>query len=892
MKIRNLIMVAIAVLMTLVSCDPAVDLGLPSIKIDGDGTLEFEVAGGDQQITLTATRDWQVECDADWLDILPASGSASAEAQTITVSARSNPGMDRTADVKFTIGMAFKTLTVTQKGPGGSAEALIVYANDFDKEIATQTYGTSGDKWPYCDQFDGWKNEKGTGAAGVEYVFKGMSARNNANSNSNYSDYEGSGNNNLLFSTNNYFAIKNITLGTPRTYTVSFGTEKYAGDGDNTFVPAEFHVYISKDASKWVELQYAFPAEFKNGRWDLASSTFTLPADVQTLHMYFKSDLTGGHRIDDLKIVVSDAEGTAVDFSTGVEIELDSSTGGGNNGGQESDATAIYHNNFDKTVSAKVNNNWPYLDQFDGWKNAAGTGAADVTYTFKNASARASSDNNNIWLPKSGAYFSVQGIALGGTTSLKLTFSSICGSPGTYKKQFNSEVLKVYVSSDNAKWVDLDYEVTVTEKEFESAVTTFSVPEGTASLSIAFEKVADETDGYRIDDVKLVASETAGTSVDFTTGVEKNFTDGASGDNGSEEGGETVVVTKSIETGDYWIMTADKSKVVIPIDDSEGKGFGYWNVTAAAGGVSTAENAFTFTWVEGKGYTIQDSDDRYHYMTDYNSFSISTSEQNNGSHYWAVTANTDGTYSIVNTVSGKTVQMSSYGNFCPYTDVTGDLPTLVKADDPVEGGDDGSGDEGGEVTPPEGGEDPGDDNGNTGGDVVTGTYAKIESVEDLAAGTYYMAGYLTEYSYKSNGETFSYDWSDYPYHVCTGVSTDLYTSNYSFADGELVKDPDAKYEAVDVVLESVDGKADTYYVKIGGKYLYSSKCDKRSLASGDEPVEWVASNHSKGGISLTTTLSEGDVILGTAGAASNLLRSYKSPANSLKYGLVFFKVTE
>lgn len=333
MRFRHFILASLAALVTLVSCEELVNLGLPSIKLSGDGTMTFEAAGGDQQITLIATRDWTVECDAEWLMISPDSGIASADMQTITITALENKGMDRTADVKFALETSFQTLTVTQAGPGGSAEALIVYSNDFDKELATQTYGSSGDRWPYLDQFDGWQNETGTGAGDVEYVYGGMSARNNAQSNGSYSDYEGSGNNNLLFSTNNYFAIKNVDIA-PGSYTMSFGTEKYAGDGDNTFVPSEFHVYISADASKWVELTYSFPGDFKDGRWDIASSTFTLPEGTETLHMYFKSDLAGGHRIDDLKVVKSDSEGTAIDFSTGIEIEIgEGNTDSGDTGG-------------------------------------------------------------------------------------------------------------------------------------------------------------------------------------------------------------------------------------------------------------------------------------------------------------------------------------------------------------------------------------------------------------------------------------------------------------------------------------------------------------------------------------------------------------------------------
>ena len=127
--------------------------------------------------------------------------------------------------------------------------------------------------------------------------------------------------------------------------------------------------------------------------------------------------------------------------------------------------------------------------------------------------------------------------------------------------------------------------------------------------------------------------------------------------------------------GDYWVMDG-AGKVVKPIDMS--KTYGYWDLTDATTSgdayVSTAENAFTFAAVDG-GYTIKDSNGRYYYMTTYNSFSVATELPAEGG-VWTVTA-VDGAYAIVNVLSGKTVQMSSYGNFCPYTDVTGALPLLV-----------------------------------------------------------------------------------------------------------------------------------------------------------------------------------------------------------------------
>lgn len=230
------------------------------------------------------------------------------------------------------------TIISIEQGQGGGQEggdhANSVYYNDFDKSDAGQTYGNNGNSWPYLDQFDGWKNQVGTGASSVSYDFNAMSARNNSNSDGSYSDYSGSGTNNLFFGSSAYFVIKDITLGSGTDYTLTFGTEKYAyGVDDNTFNHSEFHVYISNDGAKWVELAYAFPNGDKNGRWDQASSTFTLPAGTSKLSVYFASDIASSHRLDDVELVKASAAGTAIDFSKGVDLNGGGSGEGGGDGG-------------------------------------------------------------------------------------------------------------------------------------------------------------------------------------------------------------------------------------------------------------------------------------------------------------------------------------------------------------------------------------------------------------------------------------------------------------------------------------------------------------------------------------------------------------------------------
>ena len=62
------------------------------------------------------------------------------------------------------------------------------------------------------------------------------------------------------------------------------------------------------------------------------------------------------------------------------------------------------------------------------------------------------------------------------------------------------------------------------------------------------------------------------------------------------------------------------------------------------------------------------------------------------------------------------------------------------------------------------------------------------------------------------------------------------------------------------------------------------------MQMSDTPCEWTLSDHSKGGIMLTATDGSNSVSLGTAGAESKMLRSYKqASAGSLVYGVCFFK---
>lgn len=332
MKLKNLFLgsFALTAMLFAQSCDDKNDgpTGAPSIELSTQ-TLDFEKDGGPQTIKLTATRDWNVTNVPDWIAVDPKSGNP-AENKEVTVTVLENTGMDRSQDIKFTIGFDAKTLTVNQKGTGSASE-MIVYHNDFDKEKATQT----DKKWPFLDSFEGWKNAKGSGAGSETYAYNAVTVRANSTSGSSYSDYSGSDANNLFFGSNAYFSVQGIKLSSEVNYTLSFGAEKYNKDNGSLFKHDEFHVYISNDAKKWVELEYAFPNGDKEGRWDLAKSNFTVPEGTSSLSIYIKADLASSYRLDDLDLSVATSAGAAIDFSKGIDL----GTGGGETPGPGEDYT-------------------------------------------------------------------------------------------------------------------------------------------------------------------------------------------------------------------------------------------------------------------------------------------------------------------------------------------------------------------------------------------------------------------------------------------------------------------------------------------------------------------------------------------------------------------------
>ena len=326
MRIRTLISgsLALAAMLFVQSCgDKNEPEGLPEINLSKN-VIEFQQEASSETIKVASTREWFLSNCPEWIAVDPKKGK-DPNGMDVTISVLGNTGLDREAELKFSIGYDAKTLTVKQKGTGSAAD-LVVYHNDFDKTDAVK----SEDGWKtYLDSFDGWKNETGSGLSSIDYAFNGMSARQTSSgaSNGTYSDYPGSGKNYLWFAKENYFQVKNITLPENTVnYVLSFGSERNLYQAaDNTFKHDEFLVYVSNDGKKWVALEYAFPNGDKSRRWDLASTTFTVPAGTKSLYVYMTASVASAYMVDDLDLSVAAEAGTVIDFSKGVDL----GTGGG-----------------------------------------------------------------------------------------------------------------------------------------------------------------------------------------------------------------------------------------------------------------------------------------------------------------------------------------------------------------------------------------------------------------------------------------------------------------------------------------------------------------------------------------------------------------------------------
>ena len=288
----------------------------PTVEVSTK-SLNFAMEEGSQDVDITANSDWKVEVDVDWVTVTPANGTGDAK---ITVAvAMNDTGAARETTVKVialhkTYGnWETKKIAIKQSASNDTpVTEELLYSDNFDGEEATKEYG-SGTSWPYIDQFPQFANPEGPAAENVTYSGSGVSVRANSTSNSSYSDYAGSGSNNIFFGGGAYFQVNDIALDAAQLkYKMTFGSEKYTQDGDSTFKPEEFIVSISKNGTEWAALEYTY-AGTEPGRWNVATVDFTLAAGTDKLYIKFEAKVASVYRLDDVKFYVGNG-GQTVDL--------------------------------------------------------------------------------------------------------------------------------------------------------------------------------------------------------------------------------------------------------------------------------------------------------------------------------------------------------------------------------------------------------------------------------------------------------------------------------------------------------------------------------------------------------------------------------------------------
>ena len=288
----------------------------PTVEVSTK-SLNFAMEEGSQDVDITANSDWKVEVDVDWVTVTPANGTGDAK---ITVAvAMNDTGAARETTVKVialhkTYGN-WETKKIALKQSASNDTPVteeLLYSDNFDGEEATKEYG-SGTSWPYIDQFPQFANPEGPAAENVTYSGSGVSVRANSTSNSSYSDYAGSGSNNIFFGGGAYFQVNDIALDAAQlNYKMTFGSEKYTQDGDSTFKPEEVIVSISKNGTEWAALEYTY-AGTEPGRWNVATVDFTLAAGTDKLYIKFEAKVASVYRLDDVKFYVGNG-GQTVDL--------------------------------------------------------------------------------------------------------------------------------------------------------------------------------------------------------------------------------------------------------------------------------------------------------------------------------------------------------------------------------------------------------------------------------------------------------------------------------------------------------------------------------------------------------------------------------------------------
>lgn len=304
------------------------------------------------------------------------------------------------------------------------------------------------------------------------------------------------------------------------------------------------------------------------------------------------------------------------------------------------------------------------------------------TNSLPNNWKSASSAGNATLTQSTDAHGGSYSVSIGYTASAakRMAYKEIDLKAGTYTFSYFAKCTTGDKSQTRAGWVNIEngtaktYKqgswVSLTSSQWAEVSITFTLSEQTTVCLLVYNPQNSDyavAQNILVDDASLVTSDGGLVDGDDT---------GGGGDSGN-----TYTLATTMANGKYIIAANNGGtyEVALPLTSS----YGYLNKTdvTLSGNTIQAEEAseFTFTSTTG-GYTIQDSNGKYLYMTGtYNSFNVSEALPSEG-HIWSVTIS-DGQATITNVLKNKTMQYSvSHSSYGAYSTSSDDykLPSLFK----------------------------------------------------------------------------------------------------------------------------------------------------------------------------------------------------------------------
>ena len=860
---------------------PRLEVSPKTLVFDTDGT---PVEGSQSYFEISANRHWTATVldDKTWVTLSKMEGDGSDKVQ-VSIPEGITDEAKVLIQISNKVGVLMKEEVTIRSG--NIVPAVVIY---------NETFGTtapSKSPYPFVDEFTDWV-KSGEGSTTVEYAGSGASIRQSGKLSA---GYEGaSGGDKLFFGNNANFIIQKITLKSDQTnLKLGFGgsySQQITGGYDNEFKPESFHFYLSKDGTTWsnaIQYDYKQADEY----WVYVTSNFTLKYPVNTLYIKFAADIASVFAIDDPTLSTGNG---------GQEIDL------GNTDPAVSTAEATQVNGTSATLGGSVVNMDVASATEVGVQYTEYTG--DVTnIDWANVAKTKAQEKVSPWT------VAVTGLTNGSQYAVRAYATTSTGDIYGSVETFTASAPDAISIADLVTKIKATTEVTPIDNDYIiqgiicgdpeaqncSYGTLYVMTKGatTAGNALTLYNTTIKPEPYSLgDEIKVTLRKESAKMQVYNSAPQISGFDAAEVEkisSGNNVQPVTITVDKlldfacmpvkienvTIETAGIWKTEVDKASThTFKANGSDltvyiNKGASSFNnvayiakengsLTGIAAAYKTSaqllpRNLEDVKEFEATGPTITSvAPSQVNFPSTGGEETLIISTSNQGSSTLQLSPLGEGISAEV--IDNNTVKVKAEANTST-NEIKKDLVISLSG--------------GNSVTVPIKVAAIGGSNG----------YKLIETVADLSEGKYFMAGYAEI----SNDKT---DLKPYTYQIWQGTlsSSDLVTVAYQYQGDELIA-KDASQVAAEMELVKIDGKADTYYIKIGDQYLYNpSKATNRKLKlkdTADESVEWKFEDKNNGGV----TASNNEVYLVTANADSKFIRSYKSSSISSLKGIFFFK---